>query len=214
MTVLEWIKANAREGANIAEAEEMLASSKMPETKEEAWNFIQKTPAFKSAMDAEVSRATAKHDENFMVNKFPEILKAERNKLMKELNPEETPERKELREIREELAKEKAEKAFELRRNALIKKATEKGFDPELAAELAVFGEDAETKLDVFVEKFSKNVNNKYEQTVKEKMGNSAPVGSAGNIGAITKEALATPEGRKALLEQAKATGGMVTVQE
>ena len=174
--LLDWAKAHAKPDANVAEFEELAKKYTIPETKETAWDFMQKAPAFKSAMDAEVSRAVAAHDVNFNKEKLPDIEKTLRDKLLKELKPEETREQKELREIREELAKERAEKALAIKRDALRKAASEKKFDPDLAAELAVFGDDAEAKLELFASKMAVQVKTQYEATAREKLGGSAPV--------------------------------------
>lgn len=179
--ILAWAKANAKADANVAEFEELIKAISLPDTKEKAWDFIQKTPAFKSALDAEISRATAVHDENFKAKKLPELIAAERERLAKELNPEETKEQKELREIREELARAKSEKLMTEKREALRKLATEKSFDPELAAELAVYGEEAEAKLDFFAERFKGQVDAKYEETARLKLGEGKPPASGGD---------------------------------
>lgn len=177
--LLDWVKANAKEGANLAEFEDMEKATALPDSKEKAWDFMQKNPAFKSALDAEISRATAAHDERFKGEKLPAIEKELREKLTKELHPEETKEQKELREIREELAREKAERTLEARRSTLIKKATEKGFDPEIAGSLAVLGEEADKTLDALLGKYELAVNAKYEKTAREKLGgeNTPPAG-------------------------------------
>lgn len=175
MNIKEWVKANAKDGSNFAEFDELLSAYEIPKGVKEAKAYIFKNKELLSAFDDEVRIKNEEHDERFIKTKLPDMLKSEREAIMKELNPEETPERKEIREMREELAKERNEKAFELRKNNLMKKAEQAGFDSSLAAELAVFGDDSEKKLDFFVEKFNTNVNTKYEQMVKGKFGNSAP---------------------------------------
>jgi len=177
MTVMEWIKANAKDGANLAEVEEMLDRSKLPETKEQAWDFIQKNQVFRSALDAEVSRATAAHDVKFMENKFPDILKAEREKLLKELNPQETPEKKEIREIREELAAAKREKEENARKDILRKKAAEIGFDPLRAEKYSVFGDNAEAQLLEDHQYMTGFVKTELEKETKKRFGNTTPAG-------------------------------------
>lgn len=195
--LLDWAKAHAKPDANVAEFEELAKKYAIPETKETAWDFMQKTPAFRSALDAEVSRAVAAHDERYKASELPKLEKDLRDKLMKELKPEETREQKELREIREELAKEKAEKAATIRREALRKAANEKKFDPDLAAELAVFGDDAEKMLDLFAGKMSALVKSQYEETARAKLGGSSPVeGSAKNTKAQAEIEAMNPRDR------------------
>lgn len=171
----EWVKANAREGANVAEFEEMTSKLSLPKTKEEAWNFITKNQTFKSAVDAEVSRATLAHDEKFKATKLPDIEKQLRDQIAKELNPEETPQDKKIRELSEKLeAKERSEKMATIK-SLLMKKASEKGFDPELAAELAIFGDDAEAKLEYFYEKYNSAVNKRVDEETKKRFGSNQP---------------------------------------
>jgi hypothetical protein len=171
--LVEWAKANVREGANLAEFEELAGSLALPNTKEEAWNFITKNQTFKSAVDAEVSRATAAHDERFTKTKLPEIEKQLRDRLAKELNPEETPQDKKIRELSEKLeAKERSEQLANTR-NLLMKKASEIGFDAEIAAELAVFGDEAEEKLSKVAERFTLAVKSRVEAEVKKRYGNN-----------------------------------------
>lgn len=188
MTVLEWIKANAKTDANIAEVEEMLEASKLPDSKESAWDFIQKNKVFKSAMDAEVSRATAAHDEKFMATKFPDIMKAEKEKLMKELHPEETPLEKRVREQDERIKAFENKESENARKEVLRKKAVEIGFDPVRAERYSVFGDDAENVLledHTYMQSFVKTG---IETEVKNRFGNGIVPKTGGNTTKSVKD--------------------------
>jgi len=181
MTVLEWIKANAKTDANIAEVEEMLEASKLPESKEAAWDFIQKNKVFKSALDAEISRATAAHDEKFMATKLPDIMKAEKEKLIKELHPEETPLEKRVREQDERIKAFENEKLDNSRKEVLRKKAVEIGFNPVRAERYSVYGDEAENVLVQDYEYMQTFVKENVEKEAKKRYGNGNIPQGGGN---------------------------------
>jgi len=146
MTAKEWVKANAKEGANLAEFENLLESENPVlsiKTKEEALEFIEKTQFFKSALDAETSRRIEKALNRFESEKLPEIIKSKEEQLRKELSPEETPEQKRLRELEEKLAAADARERENALKADLRKKAKELGMDPLKADRYAVYGDKA-----------------------------------------------------------------------
>jgi hypothetical protein len=184
----EWTRANVREGANLAEFEELASGLKLPDTPEGAWDFIQKNKPFKSYFDSALSKKNAEYDKRFQEEKLPDIEKQLTERLRAELNPKETPEQKTIRELKERLdAKERNEKIGTIR-EALRKKASEKGFDPDLAAELAVFGDDAEARLEAFAEKWSAGLNAKIEEIAKQKFGAVPQPKGGGNVKALSQE--------------------------
>lgn len=179
--ILEKIKAIAKDGSNVAEIEEALSKYAIPTDEKAAIRFILDNKALNSVYQAELSRKNEDYRKRYSDETRPTLEKEIRDAVMKELNPEETKEQKELREIREELARAKAEKLITERREALRKLATEKSFDPELAAELAVYGDEAEAKLDFFAERFKGQVDAKYEETARQKLGDGKPPAGGGD---------------------------------
>lgn len=179
--ILEKIKAIAKDGSNVAEIEEALSKYAIPTDEKAAIRFILDNKALNSVYQAELSRKNEDYRKRYSDETRPTLEKEIRDAVMKELNPEETKEQKELREIREELARAKAEKLITERREALRKLATEKSFDPELAAELAVYGDEAEAKLDFFAERFKGQVDAKYEETARQKLGEGKPPAGGGD---------------------------------
>jgi hypothetical protein len=92
--------------------------------------------------------AEARH-KNYLERDFPEVLKAEREKIRAELakGKEETPEQKELREIKEKLAERDRKEAIEAKKAQLRQKASALKLDP-LKAERYYAIDDAEKLLE------------------------------------------------------------------
>ena len=183
----EWTRANVREGANLAEFEELASGLKTPDTPEGFWDFLQKNKAAKSHFDSMLSKKNAEYDARFREQKLPELVKEEREKLLKELNPPKTPLELEVAQIKAERDKERQEIAIERRNNALLKKASEASFDAEIASMFAPF-EDAEEKLGFVIERFDKAVTAKVEEIAKQKFGTAPQPKGGGNVKALSQE--------------------------
>lgn len=186
--ILEKIKAIAKDGSNVAEIEEALSKYAIPTDEKAAIRFILDNKALNSVYQAELSRKNEDYRKRYSDETRPTLEKEIREAVMKELNPEETPEMKRIRAAEERaaavekrLADKEAEAALIMRREALRKLATEKSFDPELAAELAVYGDEAEAKLDFFAERFKGQVDAKYEETARQKLGDGKPPAGGGD---------------------------------
>lgn len=149
--ILDWVKLNAKEGANIAELEELERTMTFEgiTDKNKALEIIKKDgTVFRAALDTEIQAAVKSHDERFSTEKLPLIIKEEREKIQKELNPEMTPAEKELAEMKEW---KKSQEAKELRRGLednLRAKAKEINYPEELAGGYAVYGDKAMDKLE------------------------------------------------------------------
>lgn len=171
-----WAKAHAKEDANVAEFEELVSKAAPPDDAKQAVEYIRAIPSLRSAYDAalntEYNRAVKKYEEE----KLPEKEKELREAIRKELNPDETPEQKQIRELREKLeAKERAE-AISERKEALRAKAKDYGIDPEVAADYASYGDDAENVLKRHAEWHKKELDAVKEQSSKAAFGNKTPV--------------------------------------
>lgn len=131
--IADLIKANAtfKEGFDIAEVEKLENDlnplSNLTDV-DKALDFIGRNDYLSRANTKAITQAIEKHDKKFNDEKFPELIKAERDKLMKELNPEETPEQKKIRELSDKIAEaERKEKASVLK-SELMAKAKELGY--------------------------------------------------------------------------------------
>lgn len=182
MTPKEWLEKNAvlNDKADIKEFE-TLVSDLDPlaniKTKEDALNFIDRNNLFKSGLDSAISKAVASHDEKFTADKLPDLLKAEREKAIKEANPEETPEQKRIREL-EEIVKASGnkDKLNELK-DSLRAKAKEIGYEGNIERYSRLSGEQAIDLLVSDHEAESKRFAD-YKETLQKEVykGNPPPV--------------------------------------
>lgn len=205
-----WAKAHAKEDANVAEFEELVSKAAPPDDAKQAIDYIRAIPSLRSAYDAalntEYNRAVKKYEEE----KLPEKEKELRESIRKELNPTETEEQKQIRELREKLeAKEEAEALTE-RKEALRAKAKDFGVDPDIAADFALYGDDGETYLKRHAEWHKKELDAVKEQSSKAAFGNRTPTsGSSSNARPQAEIDSMTPKERSAFF----ADGGKPLVE-
>ena len=205
-----WAKAHAKEDANVAEFEELVSKAAPPDDAKQAIDYIRAIPSLRSAYDAalntEYNRAVKKYEEE----KLPEKEKELRESIRKELNPTETEDQKQIRELREKLeAKEKAEALTE-RKEALRAKAKDFGVDPDIAADFALYGDDGETYLKRHAEWHKKELDAVKEQSSKAAFGNRTPTsGSSSNARPQAEIDSMTPKERSAFF----ANGGTPLVE-
>ena len=205
-----WAKAHAKEDANVAEFEELVSKAAPPDDAKQAIDYIRAIPSLRSAYDAalntEYNRAVKKYEEE----KLPEKEKELRESIRKELNPTETEDQKQIRELREKLeAKEKAEALTE-RKEALRARAKEYGVDPDIAADFALYGDDGETYLKRHAEWHKKELDAVKEQSSKAAFGNKTPTsGSSSNARPQAEIDAMTPKERSAFF----ANGGQPLVE-
>lgn len=178
-TVKEWVKANAKDGSNFAEFEELLTAYEIPTGKDEARAFIYKNRSLLSAFDDEVRIKVEAHDAKFTETKLPEIMKQEKEKLMKELHPEETPLEKRVREQDEWIKASIKKDEDNARKDQLRKKAAEIGYDPIRAERYSAYGEDAETMLLQDHEYMTGFVKTKVEEETARRFSNKGPFGNS-----------------------------------
>jgi hypothetical protein len=197
MTILEWIKANAKEGANVAEAEELVQKSTFDSitSKEQAMEFIDKNTTFRSAVDSLISTAVNRHDEKFQSEKLPVLQQQLRDELAKELNPDETPEQKRIRELEERLQESDRRDAENALKAKLRTKASELKFDPELASKLSKYGDESVTLLESFA-----NYNKGIVEAEKDRLMNDALRGKPPKSVSSTTEEI-TPESIESMSE-------------
>jgi hypothetical protein len=188
--LLEWLKANVKDGADMNEATR-LVDEIATVTPERAAELV-KDREVRRILDAEISRAVERHDERFREEKLPKILEEERGKIRKEFNPEETPEQKAVRELQEKLAAMEREKAAMERKAALRAKASELGVDayglkPDDVEVFAGLGDDAERVLARLTERLSESFNSALDSKVKERYTKTRPSGGDPNMDEVAK---------------------------
>ena len=174
-----WAKAHAKEDANVAEFEELVSKAAPPDDAKQAIDYIRAIPALRSAFDAALNKEFDRATEKYEKEKLPEKEKELRESIRKELNPTETEEQKQIRELREKLeAKERAE-AVAQRKDALRAKAKEYGIDPDIAADFALYGDEAENFLKRHAEWHKKELDAVKAESAKAAYGNRTPTGGS-----------------------------------
>jgi len=177
--LVAWAKANAKDGTNVAEFEELVSKAAPPDDSLKAIEYIRAIPSLRSAHDAALNKEYDRAVKKYEDEKLPEKEKAMREAIRKELNPDETPEQKKIRELSEKLeAKERAE-ILTTRQNALRAKAKEYGVDPEVAADYARYGDDAEDILKRHAEWHKKELDAVKAETARGAFGNKTPTGGS-----------------------------------
>ncbi len=147
MSLIDDIKAVAKEGADLQGIEGQISGLNplsALQTKEEGFELIKSNPFLMSAFDSEMSKGVNTGVDNFKAKGMLEIIKAKEEAIRAEINPKETPEQKEIRELKDRLNSSDKEKALNTLQDELSIKAKEIGFDPILAREYSVYG-DIET---------------------------------------------------------------------
>ena len=153
-------------------------------TTDEYKKILEQNPVIKayqqSQFDSAVGSAVTKHDQKFMKEKFPELLKAEMEKAN---NKNKTPEQIEAEKTLEEAKQLKAELAHEKMLNKYSKILTDKKLPVELAE--FVVGADEETS-DKNVEFFNELFGKLTEQDLKDNAP-KPPKEDAGKVDADTQ---------------------------
>jgi len=177
--LLDWMRTNAKEGANLAEFEELLSGNTIDgiDSKEKALKLLYEQKLLKAAFDSEISKKIANHDDRFREEKLPSLLDAEREKLRAELNPTETPEQQEMRELRLQMQKITAERDMATLRDKLRVKAKELNYDPDRAAKLAIIGDfdQASQMMTDQAEYLQTTLDAERTKFVNEKLGGDPP---------------------------------------
>lgn len=178
MSVLENIKQYLKDDADLNVVSEILNDLnplKNVKTKEDALNFIDRNEVFKQALKSQVDRRFDIGLQTWKENHLPSLINDEREKIIKELNPEETEDQKRLRAAEQKLKEfESKEKRVELE-NKLMGKAKEIGFDPVFARSFSMFGDEAESKLNSFNEYVQNYSKSKMNEQLKGVYSNQTP---------------------------------------
>lgn len=154
-----------------------------------AVSFMDSNDLLKRAKDKVAQQAAEANKRRFEEERLPELRKQMRDELAKELNPEETPEQKRLRELEEQIAERDRREQLYKKREQLRAKGKELGFDEELAERFAYMQTDnPESELETFAERMQKLVESQTEQRVAERWPNRKPQTSGSGVnGKITR---------------------------
>jgi acyl-homoserine lactone acylase PvdQ len=115
-----------------------------------------------------------KRDEDFAA-KENDLRKSLRDDIMKELNPEETPEQKQIRELMEYKAATEKEKQINERKSALRNVAKEIEFDPIKAERYVAYGDKAEEYMKQDAEWLKSSIAAALDGKVKETYDTKTP---------------------------------------
>lgn len=212
--LLKLIKANIKEGADFA-AIEKLAQGINPlaglKTVDEAKVLIAKTDLLTSATDSLVSIAVKSHDDKFTAEKLPGLLKAEGEKIRKEINPKETDEQKKIREQGEEIQKLKADGSRSTLKTSLQNQAKELGYGGDVDLFLG-HGDKAGDLLIAEAKRFKDAVGEQVGKDIKELYGNVTPKTSVTKLDSLATatdselhaHAQAHPDQKQAVLDEIK----------
>jgi len=175
--LLKLIKANMKEGADIAEIETLLKGLNPLDgidSTEKAIEFINKTDILNRAKDSIISTAVKSHDDKCTDEKLPRLLKAEREKAIKELNPEETAEQKTIREQKERIDALEAKGNMSALKSSLQAKASELGYSGDVELFLGL-GDQAESYLEKEAKRFKTAIDERVRKDIKELYGDTKP---------------------------------------
>ena len=131
----------------------------------------------KAAFDSEISKKIENHDARFNEEKLPSLLEEAREKLRRDLNPTETPEQKEIRELRDIVMKSKEKEKFSDLETSLRIKAKELSYDPDRAARFAILGDKAEDFLSEEAGYYNKALEKQRQDLVNGALGGKPPSG-------------------------------------
>ncbi len=176
--LIEWIKANVKDDADLNEAM-ALVEGVTQVTPERAAELV-KEKEVRRVIDAEISRAVERHDERFREEKLPKLIEDERARIQKELNPDETPEQKRIRELEERIAKADRDRETVERREALRKKAqelgvSEIGLTPDDIEPFVALGDNAGEMLEAFIARTKEAWTTQLDAKVKERFKGATP---------------------------------------
>jgi len=170
--IADYVKANftAAEGIDISEVEKLeveLDPLSGLKTTDQFLDFMGRNEGFKNALKKHETQAIEKHDEKFKTDKLPSLLKEEREKAIKEANPEETAEQKRIRELEDNAkARDKSDAEKDLK-IALAAKAKEIGYTENIELFMHL-GDKAIETMEAFHATNTKYLDGEKEKILKE----------------------------------------------
>lgn len=176
--VIGLIEPLVKEGADLTPVKEALGTmdplAKVTD-KDSAWGFIKSNDLLLSVLDQKTTERIKDAKGRWTETDLTEALKAREAEIRAEINPKETPEQKQLRELKAQLDQRDAKEALRALQDSLSEKAKELNFDPMKARDYAVYGESAVEKLTADAEWFNTTVEEKVNALAKEKYSSTVP---------------------------------------
>ncbi len=177
--IADYVKENftPAEGIDLSEVEKLeteLDPLSGLTTPDQALDFMGRNPLFEKALKKHETQAIEKHDDKFNKEKLPGILKDEREKAIKEANPEETPEQKRIRELEDNAAvRDKSDAAKDLKIE-LAAKAKEIGYTGDIDLFMHL-GDKALQTMEAYHTKNTEYLEGEKEKIQKELYGDNIP---------------------------------------
>jgi len=177
--IADYVKENftPAEGIDLSEVEKLekdLDPLSGITTPDQALDFMGRNPLFEKGLKKHETQAIEKHDSKFKTDKLPGLLKEEREKAIKEANPEETPEQKRIRELEDNAkARDKSDAEKDLK-IALAAKAKEIGYTRDIDMFMHL-GDKAVETMEAYHLKNTEYLKEEKEKIQKELYGNNTP---------------------------------------
>ncbi len=177
--IADYVKENftPAEGIDLSEVEKLeteLDPLSGLSTTDQALDFMGRNPLFEKALKKHETQAIEKHDTKFMTDKYPGMLKDAVDLKIKELNPEETPQDKRIRELEDNAAaRDKSDTEKDLRIE-LQKKAKEIGYTRNIELFMHL-GDKAIETMEAYHTKNTDYLEAEKEKIQKELYGDNTP---------------------------------------
>lgn len=214
MALLDFLQAlpeDKREAfkAEAAAIEAKLAKAVVIESKEDAQRLVESNELLKAVNQADRDRRYAEMVKKFEEEKLPALLEAERKKGQKQ------PWEIEIEKLKAENEAAKRESLLERQKSRALAKASEMGIPASLIDRfVGLTDEETDAGLKALADTVLPYRDNAVKAALEKVGSQPAPKGGQASVVEITRESLKTPEGRKAMLEQAKKTGGAIPIVE
>lgn len=177
--IADYVKANftPADGITLDEVEKLekeLDPLSGLKTTDQFLDFMGRNEGFKNALKKHETQAIEKHDEKFKTDKLPGLLKDAVDLKMKELNPDETPEQKRIRELEDKISASDNRETSNALKIELQDKAKEIGYtgDIELFTHL---GDKAVETMEAYHTKNTEYLEAEKTKIQKELYGDNPP---------------------------------------
>lgn len=143
-------------------------------TPDQALDFMGRNPLFEKALKKHETTSIEKHDAKFMKDKYPGLLKDAVDARVKELNPEETPEQKRIRELEDKITASDTRETSNALKIELAAKAKEIGYTGEIDLFMHL-GDKAIETMEAYHTKNTEYLAAEKEKIQKELYGGNPP---------------------------------------
>ena len=177
--IADYVKENftPAEGIDLSEVEKLekdLDPLSGISTVDQALDFMGRNPLFEKGLKKHETQAIEKHDDKFNKEKLPGLLKDERDKAIKEANPEETPEQKRIRELEDKISASDKRDTNNALKIELAAKAKEIGYTGDIDLFMHL-GDKALGTMEAYHTKNTEYLEAEKTKIQKELYGDNAP---------------------------------------